>query len=87
MLTARTSPFCETCLKFAAIFRKIIIVFLGRNTPNSELDTHLWILDTNLKGHVALLLLRSICYELIAINLYLAGAAFSVSNICSYEKR
>ena len=35
MLTEKSAPFSDTCLKFTAIFCKIVIVFLGRNAPNN----------------------------------------------------
>ena len=38
-------------------------------------------LHTNLQGNVAPLL-KSIYYELRAVNLYLEGAVFSVNTIC-----
>ena len=31
-------PFSDTSLKFMVIFRKIVIIFLSRNTPNKFLD-------------------------------------------------
>ena len=34
MLTERSTSFSDTCLKLTAIFCKIVIIFLGRNTPN-----------------------------------------------------
>ena len=36
MLTERSTPFSDTCLKFTAIFCEIVIIFLGRNTPNNK---------------------------------------------------
>ena len=36
MLTERSTPFSDTCLNFTAFFRKILIIFLGRNTPNNK---------------------------------------------------
>ena len=35
-LTERRTPFIDTCLKFAPIFRKIVIIFLSTNTPNNK---------------------------------------------------
>ena len=35
MLTERSTPFSDTCLKFTGIFCEIVIIFLGRNTPNN----------------------------------------------------
>ena len=78
MLTERSTPFSDTCLRFTAIFCEIVIIFLGRNTPNNKfLDV------TNKetkKSHVAPLL-KSIYYEHRPVNFYLEGAAFSVSTI------
>ena len=34
--TERSTPFSDTCLKLTAIFLKIVIIFLGRNTPNNK---------------------------------------------------
>ena len=34
--TVRSTPFNDTCLKFTAIFHKIVIILLGRNTPNNK---------------------------------------------------
>ena len=34
-LTKKSASFSDTCLKFMIIFRKIVIIFLGRNTPNN----------------------------------------------------
>ena len=36
MLIERGTPFSDTCLKFMAIFCEIVIIFLGRNTPNNK---------------------------------------------------
>ena len=36
MLTERSTPFSDACLKFTAIFRKTVIIFLGRNIPNNN---------------------------------------------------
>ena len=36
MLTERSTPFSGTCLKFTTIFCEIVIIFLGRNTPNNK---------------------------------------------------
>ena len=35
-LTEWSTPFSNACLKFMVIFHKIVIVFLGRNTPNNK---------------------------------------------------
>ena len=35
-LTEKSTPFSETCQKFTVIFLKIVIIFLGRNTPNNR---------------------------------------------------
>ena len=35
MLTKRSTPFSDTCLKFTAIFCETVIIFFGRNTPNN----------------------------------------------------
>ena len=35
-LTKKSASFSDTCLKFMIIFRKIVIIFLGRNTPNNK---------------------------------------------------
>ena len=36
MLTERNTLLSDTCLKFRAIFRKIVMVFFIRNTPNNN---------------------------------------------------
>ena len=58
------------------IFRKIVIIFLGRNTPNNKL------FDYKQETVKVIWLLKSIYYELGAINHYLEGAVISVSTIC-----
>ena len=35
-LPERSTPFSDTCLKFTAIFCEVVIIFLGRNTPNNK---------------------------------------------------
>ena len=52
------------------IFRKVVIIFLGRNTANDRF------LDATNKEN------NKVSYELGAIKLYLEGTAFSVSTIC-----
>ena len=34
--TEKSAPFNDTCVKFIALFRKLVIVFLGRNTRNNK---------------------------------------------------
>ena len=53
---------------------EIVITFLGRNTPNNK-----FINSINYQRHVALLL-----EQFGAINLYLEGAAISVSTMLVY---
>ena len=36
MLSERSTPFSDTCLKFTIIFCEIVIIFLCRNTPNNK---------------------------------------------------
>ena len=35
-LTERSTRFSDTCPKLTAIFRKIVVIFLGKNTPNNK---------------------------------------------------
>ena len=60
------------------IFRKIVILFPGRNTPN---NTFLDVTTKKLTKPCGTVV-EVIYYELGAINLYLEGAAISVSTIC-----
>ena len=73
MRTERSTPFSDTCLTFTAIFRKIVIIFLGRNTPDNKFFD---ITNKEIKKSVVVSLLKSIYYELKTINLYLEGVAF-----------
>ena len=34
-LTERSALFCDSCLRFTAIFGKIVRFFFGRNVPNN----------------------------------------------------
>ena len=36
MFTERSRPFSDTYRNFTAIFCKIVIIFIGRNTPNNK---------------------------------------------------
>ena len=77
-LTDRSTPFSDTCLTFTAI--KIIITFLGRNTPNNKfLDV------TNKETKSRGTVVEVIYHELGAINLTLEMAAISVNSICYYQ--
>ena len=35
-VTERSTPFSDTCLKFIVTFCRIVICFIGRNTPNTK---------------------------------------------------
>ena len=60
-LTERSTPFSDTCLKFTAIFCEIVIIFLGRNTPNNKF---LDVTNKEIKKVNVAPLLQSIYYEL-----------------------
>ena len=74
-LTERSTPFSDTCLNFLVIFSKIAIIFFGRNTPNNKFID---VTNKEIKQSNVTPLLKSVYYELRAINICLEGAAFSV---------
>ena len=61
-----------------AIFRNIVIIFLGRNTPNNKfLDVTNKYIKTFTWNRCSSLSVMNL-----VITVYLEGAAFSVSTIC-----
>ena len=72
------------------IFRKTVIIFLGRDTfqyvsqcykQRNQQDVSQYYKQRNQQSHVTSSP-KSIYYELGATNLYLEGAAISVNTIC-----